>query len=112
MEILIWETENKDLMMFYFWKGINAVQTAKNISTIYGNGAILLIRWIRGNFDLESQELYAVLDDERKKSASCYSNPGQDHYIHFHHNIPEEQYEAITSPSSMGRRDFLALTGN
>lgn len=51
----------------------------KNIGAIYGNGAIdksnvckLFNRWIRGNFDLESQELYAVLDDERKKSASCY----------------------------------------
>ncbi|KAM0730355.1 Histone-lysine N-methyltransferase SETMAR [Formica fusca] len=65
----------RHLMLFYFQKGKNAVQTAKKICAVYGNDAIAestVRKWFArfriGNFDLEDRERSgkpAVVDDDQ-----------------------------------------------
>jgi len=50
-------------MLFYFWKGKNAAQTAKKICIVSGDSAVTestirkrFTRFRNGNFDLEDRE--------------------------------------------------------
>lgn len=83
----------------------------KNISAIYGNGAIensnickLFIRWIRGKPRI-------VLDEKRKKSASCYQIPVKIITFTFTTIYPRNNVKLSFLPATWAD-GTLVLTGN